>query len=154
MAREAQAHDRIVLDVRGRIERGELRPGDDVESESALAATFGVSRGTVRAALSTLEKAGVLETIPAKGRRVRDHARPDGPQYPAAQGRAVAAELRAEILDSRLAPGTPFYSERDVSVRFDVSRYTARAALGELETAGLIIVRHGQGRFIAPADGA
>ena len=148
MARRAPEHDRIVADVEGMISRGELRPGDAVESEARLAARFFVSRGTVRAALLSLERSGAIETVPAKGRFVRD---PSGaePDSPADSARKVSAELRAEIINGSVAPGAPFLSERDVSERFSVSRYTARVALAELEAAGLIVARHGRGRFVA-----
>jgi DNA-binding GntR family transcriptional regulator len=148
VARQAPAHDRIVADVEGKINRGELRPGDAVESEAALAARFSVSRGTVRAALLSLERSGLIETVPAKGRYVRDSSRGESAS-PSDNARRVSAELRAEIDAGGLAPGAPFHSEKAVAERFGVSRYTARAALSELEAGGLIVARHGRGRFVA-----
>lgn len=55
----------------GRIESGELCPGDPVPSESALAQRYGVARGTARHALAELEGAGLVESVPGRGRFVR-----------------------------------------------------------------------------------
>ena len=46
--------------MRGRIRNGELRPGDAVENEIALAQSLGVSRITVRQALDNLANQGYL----------------------------------------------------------------------------------------------
>jgi DNA-binding GntR family transcriptional regulator len=149
VARQAPAHDRIVADVEDRIKRGELRPGDALDSEAVFAASFGVSRGTVRGALVDLERRGLVETIPAKGRYVRDPDAGGEGTAPAVEAKRVTAELRAEIAEGGGQPGTPFHSEKDVCERFGVTRYTARAALGELERDGLIVAVHGRGRFLA-----
>ncbi|GAB4469344.1 MAG: transcriptional regulator NagR [Anaerolineales bacterium] len=46
--------------IRNRIRNGELRPGDAIENEIALAQTLGVSRITVRQALDNLASQGYL----------------------------------------------------------------------------------------------
>lgn len=61
----------IAADLRAMIESGELRPGQAVPSEAALAARYGVARGTARHALAELEGAGLVESIHGKGRFVR-----------------------------------------------------------------------------------
>jgi len=61
----------MATDLRTMIETGELRPGDAVPSESALAERYGVARGTARHALAELEGAGLVESIHGKGRFVR-----------------------------------------------------------------------------------
>jgi DNA-binding FadR family transcriptional regulator/anti-sigma regulatory factor (Ser/Thr protein kinase) len=75
---EPDAHSqyrRIADDLRGQIERSELRPGDLVPSEAALVAQYGVSRGTARQALAELQGVGLIEAVHGKGRFVRE--RPD-----------------------------------------------------------------------------
>lgn len=57
--------------LRKRIASGELRPGDAVPSESALAELYEVGRGTVRHALAELEGAGLVQAVHGKGRFVR-----------------------------------------------------------------------------------
>lgn len=57
--------------LRGRIERGELPPGTRIPSEAELGHTYGISRITVRQALSELKREGLLERVPGKGTFVR-----------------------------------------------------------------------------------
>jgi DNA-binding GntR family transcriptional regulator len=61
----------MVAALRKMIEVGELRPGDSVPSEAALAEQYGVARGTARHALAELEGAGLVDSIHGKGRFVR-----------------------------------------------------------------------------------
>jgi DNA-binding GntR family transcriptional regulator len=60
----------VRADVLARVERGELAPGDELPSEPALAAAYGVGRRAVRAALADLTRAGVIQTERGIGRRV------------------------------------------------------------------------------------
>lgn len=53
---------RLVSKVEEQIARGELRQGDKLPSENALAAANGVSRVTVRQALKLLTEMGLIET--------------------------------------------------------------------------------------------
>ncbi|MGD9942324.1 MAG: GntR family transcriptional regulator [Burkholderiaceae bacterium] len=53
--------------LRGDILRGSLRPGDRLPSESALITRFGVSRITVRQAISELQAQGLVKTLNGKG---------------------------------------------------------------------------------------
>jgi len=131
---------------------GELRPGDELPSESRLAAEFGVARGTVRAAVAALERAGLVDVVPAKGRYVRDASGRIEATAPAARAHEVGVQLRQELTAGKYAPGTPFLSEKEVSERFGLSRYASRLALGELEAAGLIVAVHGKGRVVTESS--
>jgi len=62
---------RIAEDLRGQIEYGEFRPEEMLPSEAVLVERYGVSRGTVRQAFTTLDRAGLIETRHGKGRFVR-----------------------------------------------------------------------------------
>ncbi|TLF96648.1 GntR family transcriptional regulator [Nocardia cyriacigeorgica] len=53
---------RIAEDIRGRIERGELGVGDEVESERELAARWSVARPTAAKALNMLRQSGIVES--------------------------------------------------------------------------------------------
>ncbi|SEG91957.1 UTRA domain-containing protein [Thermomonospora echinospora] len=48
-------------------------PGDRLPNEPALAEQLGVSRTTIRTALQTLERLGVVSRAPARGTQVRPH---------------------------------------------------------------------------------
>ena len=51
----------------GRIDAGDLRPGERLGSERDLAASLGVSRSTLRQALGLLEDEGVVRRVPGRG---------------------------------------------------------------------------------------
>jgi GntR family transcriptional regulator len=61
--------------VRKRIQGGELRHGARLPSEAQLGNAYGISRITVRQALSELEREGLLERTPGKGTFVRQSTR-------------------------------------------------------------------------------
>jgi len=50
-----------------RIREGVLQPGDALPSERQLCQEFGLSRTTVRAALSELSRKGLIRTVPGRG---------------------------------------------------------------------------------------
>ena len=54
--------EQVVSYVRSLIERGELRPGDQLPAERELAIRIGVSRPTVRAGLTALSAMGVVQS--------------------------------------------------------------------------------------------
>lgn len=60
--------------IRERIRDGRLAVGERISSEAQLGDKFGVSRITVRQALSELEREGLLERIPGKGTFIREPA--------------------------------------------------------------------------------
>jgi GntR family transcriptional regulator, transcriptional repressor for pyruvate dehydrogenase complex len=62
-----RAHDEVVRQLRDLMERGVLRPGDRLPPERQLAVRFGVSRATVRQALSALQSAGLVESLVGRG---------------------------------------------------------------------------------------
>lgn len=57
---------RIAEDIRGRIERGELGVGDEVESERELALRWAVARPTAAKALNVLRQSGIAEPQPGR----------------------------------------------------------------------------------------
>ena len=50
-----------------KISSGELKPGDKLPSEAALIKEYGVSRITIRAAITELGEEGLLARSPGKG---------------------------------------------------------------------------------------
>ncbi|KLN52821.1 FadR/GntR family transcriptional regulator [Variovorax paradoxus] len=61
MTSEARLFESISDDIRARVARGELKPGQKLRSERDLAEHYGVSRSGVREALRSLERGGVIE---------------------------------------------------------------------------------------------
>lgn len=65
-------YTQIADDLRSRIARGELAPGDDVPTEGDLAERWRTSRGPIRNALATLRAEGLIETTRGRPARVVD----------------------------------------------------------------------------------
>ncbi len=63
--------DSIVVRLRDAILRGEVQPGERLESERRLAETLGVGRGSVREALKQLDQLGLVDIRHGGGARVR-----------------------------------------------------------------------------------
>lgn len=60
----------IVNDIKGKIEKGIMRPGDLLPSENELAEQYDVSRTTLRKSLALLVNEKYIYTIPGKGNYV------------------------------------------------------------------------------------
>jgi len=85
------AHQACEHALRRAILRGELAAGDRLPPERELAAQFGVSRLTLRAALATLDASGLISVKHGSGYVVCDYVRDGGPDL-----LAGLAELAAE----------------------------------------------------------
>ncbi len=64
----------ICLWVKKRLENGELKPGDRIESEYKLCSRFQVSRQTVRHAIAVLEQEGIVHRQQGSGAYINDIA--------------------------------------------------------------------------------
>ncbi|SHJ80740.1 transcriptional regulator, GntR family [Geosporobacter subterraneus DSM 17957] len=58
---------KIVEDIRNKVNNGDLNPGDDIPSETALCKEYDTSRMTVRKGLAILMNEGYIYSIPGKG---------------------------------------------------------------------------------------
>jgi DNA-binding FadR family transcriptional regulator len=74
----ARAYDQLAGLLRERITSGDLRVGDRLPSESALAEQAGVSRSTVREALRILEQGGLVERASPRIMVVADRSEDPG----------------------------------------------------------------------------
>lgn len=94
------AGNQIADTLRDHIVRGELIPGKRL-TEGALAEQFGVSRGSVRAALQLLQQEGLVELTPYAGWSVSTLGVTDVWELYTLRARleSLAAELAAERLD-------------------------------------------------------
>jgi DNA-binding transcriptional regulator YhcF (GntR family) len=73
---------RIVAEIRDRIARGELRPGDRVPSTRRITQEWGVAMATATKVIATLRDEGVVDTRPGAGTVVRS---PEVGQAPVAR---------------------------------------------------------------------
>jgi DNA-binding GntR family transcriptional regulator len=135
----------IAEHLRAQITDGTLPVGAKVPSEASLSAQYGVARGTARRALAELEREGLVTVTPARGRRVG----PAKDQEAPLSHSELLAELRSELEAGEYESGAAFLSVTQVCERFGVTRHTARRVLTSLEDAGLVIVVHGKGRYVA-----
>lgn len=136
---------RIAEDLRVRIQEGSLRPGTMLPSEAQLAEQYGVSRGTVRSALSLLVEDGLIEVVPGVGRRIVGG---DGIEPTTAYER-IAADLAERVRKGEFRTGASLPSEASLVEQYGVSRNTARRAYRALADSGLVIIRHGSGAFVS-----
>jgi len=60
----------------------------------------------------------------------------------------IADELRADILEGRVAPGERLPNEQSLADRFGVNRHTLRQAVQALAREGHVQVRQGSGTFV------
>lgn len=63
--------------------------------------------------------------------------------------RQVADDIKADIADGALRPGSRLPTEVDLAENYGVARNTIRRAIKELADEKIIVVMHGRGTFIA-----
>jgi len=64
-------------------------------------------------------------------------------------GRFLFCQLKAAILDGRLAAGAQLPASRKSAAFFGLSRNTVAEVYDRLSTAGLVVARHGSGTYVA-----
>ena len=102
---------RIAAELRGRIERGELRPGERVPSAREITRSFGVAVATASRVLAALRDDGLVHAVPGVGTIVSAPAslrRAD--HRPGARGRGSPAGCGAAVARRRVRrhqPGRP-----------------------------------------------
>ncbi len=105
---EAPPFQQIVDQVRGFIERGELRPGDPLPTVRQLAGDLGVAPNTVARAYSELQQDGWLASEGRRGTHV-------APRTPATDKRARTRALRDAIAQFMTTLAHRGYSEGEVA---------------------------------------
>lgn len=65
--KETPVYGKIVDDVRRKIESGQWREGQKLPGERELCNLYGVARGTLKAAFSELQKAGLIRQVRGSG---------------------------------------------------------------------------------------
>lgn len=64
----------------------------------------------------------------------------------------IRGEIIRVLVEQQLAPGDRLPSERELAAALQVSRPSVREAVRSLEAEGRLVVRHGQGVFVAEPD--
>lgn len=89
-------HQQVAAALRQRLAAGEFPPGSALPSELALQQEYGVSRATIRHALETVQREGLLQRQAGRG----TYAAPSGPTPMAPAGQRPCLGLVAARLDS------------------------------------------------------
>jgi GntR family transcriptional regulator, transcriptional repressor for pyruvate dehydrogenase complex len=63
----SRLYEQIVQQIEESVQKGALKPGDQLPAERELAQQFGVSRTAVREAIKTLHEKGLVEALPGRG---------------------------------------------------------------------------------------
>ena len=121
----APAYQRIAATYRGLIASGELRPGDQLPTEHAIADRFGVARQTVRTGLGLLVAEGLIVARRPRGYfvRQREHMlyRPQEKSRPRPAAREMdrfsqqisdEGRVPGQRIEVSLVPATPDVAER------------------------------------------
>lgn len=147
---------RIASELRTRIERGELRPGDRVPSVRRVAEQFDVALATATRALSTLVREGVLIAVPRVGTVVATPAVevPPGQSRPrsapseggATRDRIVEAGIR--IADTQ---GLDAVSMRSIAAELDLSTMSLYRYVASKEDLVLWMTDAAFGEAVLPA---
>ena len=90
-------HKQIEAAIRQSIERGDMRRGTQLPTEAEFCQQFGVSRSTIRSALKSLERAGLITRTRGRGTFVREPERPAGGAAAAPSPIAARPAARSSI---------------------------------------------------------
>ncbi len=129
---------RLARGIEALIATGELRPGDRLPPERALAAAGSVSRGTVVAAYADLADGGLVERRQGSGTRIAGATASVSPLQRPGRGEALFSALPNAIDLLRTVPQIPELAVqliRDHQPRLDL------ALLPETDPAGLPVLR-------------
>jgi GntR family transcriptional regulator len=108
-------HRQVYLVLRERLLTGVFQAGQQLPPEPALCEQFGVSRITLRRAVSDLEQDGLLERVQGRG----TYARPQAAAAPGGRGEGYVEDLRhlttdtvVKVLEFGEVPAPPRVAER------------------------------------------
>lgn len=132
-------HGHVVRELGTRIVAGDLKPGDVLPREDALAESMQVSRNALREALKVLSSKGLIEARPKIGTRVR--------------AREFWNQLDADMLSWRCASmPTDDFVEKLVEMRELIEPAAAAAAAQRRTSADLARIDEAYGKMAASRD--
>lgn len=109
-------YEQIEKLIRERMQRGELKPGDKLESEEALAQRLGVHRFTVNKALASLVREGILLRIQGRGTFVNTPVRKPVQGALGVLASQLARDLYADAFYGNILQGIRDESGGDVTL--------------------------------------
>ena len=98
LVKRQKAYIQIAEQITESLRRGDFKNGDRLPSVRELEARFGVSRSTVREALSALELAGIVEIRPGQGAFVRASDQAEGARFELDHGQSPTEVLEARLI--------------------------------------------------------
>jgi DNA-binding transcriptional regulator YhcF (GntR family) len=121
----------IAEDIRARIARGELSPGDAVPSARQITREWGVAIATATKALATLRQAGLVRAVPGVGTLVAD-------RRPPARKPVAAAKIPRAPARAAEAPGRDLAAGRIVRAAIELADADGLAALSMRRVAAAL----------------
>lgn len=135
--------EQLAEQLRTQIAEHHYPAGSAFPSELILAAEYGVSRATVKTALTLLESTGTLVTRPGRRRLVAGAEQPSEARY-----EIVVDAIVGEIEAGRFPLNEKLPSELKLSEMYDVSRVTIRRALSVLRDRGVVEAVARSGNYV------
>ncbi|MGW0484280.1 GntR family transcriptional regulator [Nonomuraea sp. NPDC003214] len=137
--------------IAGRVNRGELLPGEPVPSEALMETEFRVSRSTARRVARELRERGVAYTIQGEGTFIGLPDTPrrsrKGPIY-----REIAADISRQITQGGIAPNRAIPGEKAMMRKYGVAKATARSAVSLLREQGWVFTVPQRGTFVSAQE--
>ncbi|MEV4456295.1 GntR family transcriptional regulator [Microbispora sp. NPDC049633] len=151
----AGRYQEIAAEIRGRIEAGELRPGDRVPSTREIVREWGVAMATATKVLTELRREGLVRAVPGVGTVVGTTVGPAAGPAAGAGGRPVpppAGGYGASVPDARVTrrsvPDGVLTAERIITTAIAVADAEGLAAVSmrrvaaDLGVATMSLYRH------------
>lgn len=129
--RKAPRYSRIVDELRGRIESGDLKPGDRVPSTRDIVQQWGVAMATATKVISQLRDEGLVRATPGVG-TVVVHAAPPRQPRPARRSAEEAGPIVERIVEAAVA----------VADGEGLAAVSMRRVAGEIGVATMSLYRH------------
>ncbi|MFJ3906405.1 GntR family transcriptional regulator [Streptomyces sp. NPDC090025] len=127
--RKQAPYARIAAELRGRIESGELRPGDRVPSTRAITQRWGVAMATASKVLAALGQEGLVRAVPGVGTVVAARPATGRARRPATEDDTARRE---RIVSAAMA----------IADTEGLAALTMRRLAAELEVSAMSLYRH------------
>jgi len=137
----------IAAEIRDQIRKGELKPGQLVESQHEMARRRRVSPSTAQRALAQLEQEGFVKSYQHQGTYVTGAK----PQFPVPPYMRVVNDIAHDIETGLLKPGDMLLTEAKLAEFYHYSKTLISRAFGVLQEKDLVRVEPGIGTFVIDA---
>ncbi len=110
-------YQEICIWIKDRLEKGELKAGDKIESEYQLCSQFQVSRQTVRHAIAVLEEEGIVKRYRGSGTYISDFGRTLPPKEKTMQIAVMTTFVQEYIFSSIIRELETQFTEAEYSLQ-------------------------------------